>query len=447
MGWKINGVPHTGQIITVGPSGRDFTNPRDAFNAASSGALVLLDPGTYPSATKDSANHIYEWNTKKIYWRGLGDAPSDTVLDVNTFISGLMISARDMLFENLQFNPTSYGLLRYAYPITTGLILNKCKITNDREQCQYSVVNGWADQAQIIDGGIKFINVDFPDTQAGVFCGAASNYQASLSKIYVSKCIIPDNDPNGYYLTGTYALLDYVTSPTEGYGSNYGAYLITEEYDGSFTTESAVASATMDGITPIESTTESAEATDTFDGYSLRDSFTESAEATDTFDGYSLSISTTESAEATDTFDGYSLSSSTTESAEATDTFGNERTSYGPTTESAEVTDSMDALHLVDSITESAVVSGSMEAAEIIRKRIRFPNLQGKHLSLKFTSATDGSFAIYYLRHKMFKTRELCSDQKHPNTQGSHIGVKLSNSGSDAFTLMYVSQEMQLVTT
>lgn len=88
-----------------------------------------------------------------------------------------------------------------------------------------------------------------------------------------------------------------------------------------------------------------------------------------------------------------------------------------------------------------------MEADEMIRKRIRFPNLQGKHLSLKFTSATDGSFAIYYLRHKMFKTRELTSDQKHPNTYGSHIGVKLSNSGSDAFTLMYVSNKMQLVTT
>ena len=155
----------------------------------------------------------------------------------------------------------------------------------------------------------------------------------------------------------------------------------------------------------------------------------------------------TESAVASDTMAGISPIEYTTESAEATDTFGNEKTSYVPTTESATATDSMDALHLVDSITESAVVSGSMEADELIRKKIRFPNLQGKHLSLKFTSATDGSFAIYYLRHKMFKTRELCSDQKHPNTQGSHIGLKLSNSGSDEFILMYVSEEMQLVTT
>ncbi len=162
---------------------------------------------------------------------------------------------------------------------------------------------------------------------------------------------------------------------------------------------------------------------------------------------YYIEGSIIESAVGSDAMAGISPIEYTTESAEVTDTFGNEITSYGPTTESAEVTDSMDALHLVDSITESAVVSGSMEAAEIIRKRIRFPNLQGKHLSLKFTSATDGSFAIYYLRHKMFKTRELTSDQKHPNTQGSHIGIKLSNSGTDDFTLMYVSQKMQLVTT
>lgn len=229
MGWKINGVPHTGQIITVGPSGRDFANPRDAFNAAEDGALVLLDPGTYPSATKDSTDHIYEWHTKKIYWRGMGNAPSDTVFDVNVSIYGLMISVRDMMFENIQFNPTSYGLLRFYDPITEGLVLNKCKVTTVRSQCNYSVVAGdQLDFSRILDAGVKFINVDFPNTIDGVFAAQVSTHPLPLSKVHVEKCIIPDNDPNGYYLTGTYALLDYVTSPTEGYGSNYGAYLITE---------------------------------------------------------------------------------------------------------------------------------------------------------------------------------------------------------------------------
>lgn len=227
--WLINGVPHTGQILTVGPSGRDFTNPRDAFNAAEDEALVLLDPGTYTSTTNDSTDHVYEWRTKKIYWRGLGDAPSDTVLDNSKDISDMMIMAGDMWFENLQFNPCStYGLLRYQHPITTGLILNKCKITNDRGASDYAVVNGWSYHDQIIDGGIKFLNVDFPDTLAGVFSGPSPTYPADLSKIYVSKCIIPDNDYYGYYLTGSFALADWVTSPAVGYGSNYGDFLITE---------------------------------------------------------------------------------------------------------------------------------------------------------------------------------------------------------------------------
>lgn len=82
----------------------------------------------------------------------------------------------------------------------------------------------------------------------------------------------------------------------------------------------------------------------------------------------------------------------------------------------------------------------------IEKLEVKFPNLQGKHLGLKFES-TGNDLTIYYLRHKMFKSRELTSDQKHPNTQGSHIGIKLSNSGSDEFILMYVSEKMQLVTT
>ena len=224
-------------------------------------------------------------------------------------------------------------------------------------------------------------------------------------------------------------------------------FLRIDDIEGS-TTESAEASGTMDALHLVDVVSESATAADTMDALHLVDSIPETAEVTDLM-GRSIETerSTTESASASDLMESLLLVDSTSESAVTSDVFGNERTAYGPTVESAEVTDLMDALHLVDDITESAVALGLMESAELIRKRIRFPNLQGKHLSLKFESSTDGSFALYYLRHKMFKTRELTSDQKHPNTQGSHIGIKLSNSGSDAFILMYVSEKMQLVTT
>ena len=157
--------------------------------------------------------------------------------------------------------------------------------------------------------------------------------------------------------------------------------------------------------------------------------------------------STTETLTLTDSTGLLHLVDASSETTTLTDTVEFERTTYGNTVETATLTDVSEEILLVDSTSETATLTDVAEADELIRKKIRFPNLQGKHLSLKFESATSGSFAIYYLRHKMFKTRELTSDQKHPNTQGSHIGIKLSNSGTDDFTLMYVSQKMQLVTT
>lgn len=155
----------------------------------------------------------------------------------------------------------------------------------------------------------------------------------------------------------------------------------------------------------------------------------------------------TETATFTDTIEGIPLADSTSETATVTDTTAHEKTIYDTTSETVTLADSAEELHLVDVTSDTSTIIDLVEPDELIRKKIRFPNIQGKHLSLKFTSATDGSFAIYYLRHKMFKSRELCSDQKHPNTQGSHLSLKLYNSGTDAFTLMYVSEKMQLVTT
>jgi hypothetical protein len=244
---------------------------------------------------------------------------------------------------------------------------------------------------------------------------------------------------------------------TTQYTANFGDSAFTYSVPSGFagigivedsTTENAEASGMMEALHLVDSISESAVASDSMDALHLVDSISETAETTDLI-GRSIETerSTSESASASDLMEALLLVDSTSEVAAASDAFGNEKTAYGSITESAEATGLMDALHLVDYTTESAVALGLMESADMIRKRIRFPNLQGRHLSLKFESATDGSFALYYLRHKMFKTRELTSDQKHPNTQASHISLKLSNSGSDAFTLMYVSEKMQVVTT
>jgi hypothetical protein len=220
--------------------------------------------------------------------------------------------------------------------------------------------------------------------------------------------------------------------------ANFGASAFTYTVPTGFT-----------GIALIEdSISETATVTDSMEALHLVDEISETATVTDSFDALHLVDEISETATVTDTMARvFEVTKAISETATVTDAFDRNYEVERSISETATVTDVMEPLHLVDVISETATVEDSMVADEMIRKKVRFPNLQGKHLSLKFTSATDGSFAIYYLRHKMFKTRELCSDQKHPNTQGSHIGIKLSNSGSDAFTLMYVSEKMQLVTT
>ena len=80
------------------------------------------------------------------------------------------------------------------------------------------------------------------------------------------------------------------------------------------------------------------------------------------------------------------------------------------------------------------------------KKYCKFPNAQGRHISLKFESGDDdGGFEIYYIRHKMYQTVNLTSEKKNPNTQGTHISLELKNTADEAFTLEYVSEKMYRV--
>ena len=180
--------------------------------------------------------------------------------------------------------------------------------------------------------------------------------------------------------------------------------------------------------------------------YGAESSTTEVISLSDSVTGIWDHETTSESITLTDTTANDHLVDSVSDALTIADTTGRNATITSNVSETVTLTDVAENILMVEPTTDVATITDISEPDELIRKRVKFPNLQGKHLSLKFESATDGSFAIYYLRHKMFKTRELTSDQKHPNTHGSHIGIKLSNSGSDEFILMYVSEKMQLVT-
>lgn len=254
---------------------------------------------------------------------------------------------------------------------------------------------------------------------------------------------------NIYPVTSHY----YSGACTVNFGASAFTYTVPDGFlgisiIGDSTTETLTLTDTAEALHLVDSTTETATVTDVVEELHLVEAIAETATVTDAITpALEIERSLAETATVTDLVEELHLVETIPEIATVTDAVANERTAYGATSETATITDEITPLHLVDATSETTSVTDLVEPDDLIRKKIKFPNLQGKHLSLKFTSATDGSFAIYYLRHKMFKTRELTSDQKHPNTQGSHIGIKLSNSGSDAFTLMYVSEEMQLVTT
>jgi hypothetical protein len=101
------------------------------------------------------------------------------------------------------------------------------------------------------------------------------------------------------------------------------------------------------------------------------------------------------------------------------------------------LSDMMTPLHLSDGMSESIGISGYMEADEIIWIKNTFPNLSGKHLTLKFTPS--GS-ALYFMRMKMFKTVDRVDfDARHPNLSGNHLTLKIQHTANEDFLLAYAS--------
>jgi len=158
--------------------------------------------------------------------------------------------------------------------------------------------------------------------------------------------------------------------------------------------------------------------------------------------------STSEDISLTDEITELHLVDSTSETATLTDESSAHRTTYASISEIGTLTDVITELHLVDETAETATITDDLEFFQtIVRNKVKFPNLQGQHISLKFANNDGNLMALYYLREKMYKTINLNSDQKHPNTQDHHIGVKLTNSADEAFILDHVSMEMYRVDT
>lgn len=225
MGWKINGVPFRGDIITVGPSGRDFASVFDAlvavyYDESLDDVLLLVDPATYTCPTDLWAARI---TGKRVCVRGMGDTPDQTVLFKNQYNGQLIYiySGGTAIFENCYL----HNAYSYRHAISVGhnaqVVVNKALVSG--HPYAYSVSNMDND----FTGSILFSNTEIRKGYAHA-AGYDSAHKLNLATISLSRVKLDSTWSSVLNVYGGLALADYVIVPTEGYGYNYGDFLITE---------------------------------------------------------------------------------------------------------------------------------------------------------------------------------------------------------------------------
>lgn len=194
---------------------------------------------------------------------------------------------------------------------------------------------------------------------------------------------------------------------------------------------------------PLEADqTEAVILTDTFEPLHLVDQTAEQVTVTDQFDGDMNRRNVTEQVTMTDEMKGFDYHGKQAETVTITDSMGRAIEAERAVEETITFSDEMEPLHLVDANTEAVTLGDSFVADEMIRKKTRHPRLQGKHLSLKFSSSAHGSFAVYYLRAKVHKTIAVERRPLHPNLQGRHLSLKISHGAAAEFKAYYASAKM-----
>lgn len=196
--WYINGVLFTGPVVRV----KAGESVNTALSNAAAGSLVIIEPGIYTG--------LYWVLSKKLYVKGLGGLPSDTVIpgrwDISSGNGGSII-------ENLTING---AILDNSTVQNQTTIFNKCIVGSSTGNTLHLYANStW----------LYFINTKMVRSAGGVTITAGDyNTPAYVGKVFFQKAEL-----NLPYITGTFAVYgspgesDYVTTPTSGYGYVYNA--------------------------------------------------------------------------------------------------------------------------------------------------------------------------------------------------------------------------------
>ena len=216
----IQDVEFTGNIVSVGNDGNysyDYSNPMQATQSEPSGSLILIYPGTY------SMGNLYNSvSNKDSYWRGMGDDVTDVYLR-QTLDYGVVLfmgSYNKIILENFRtFGNFDHSELNFNNGTTsTNIYLNKLHLNASAGfgsgYAGVNIVNG--------SGNIYGTNVDI---NANVFQlrglgwqTTSSYYSFTFMRYYEAySCTFCNKAPDVH---------TYVTTSLNGYGYQYGNFLI-----------------------------------------------------------------------------------------------------------------------------------------------------------------------------------------------------------------------------
>jgi hypothetical protein len=204
--WLVNGVEFTGTVVTVGPSGKDYTSIVTASNAVDGDAIIAVYPGTYNNNTGFETEHAR-------YIKGIGDVA--TIYHYANSGTCYQFARGDMIIEGI----TMEGIVSVlgAKDLTGALTLSKVIMPDN-----YVDLNFLYDStnAKTPDVTIRYCTTSGNTTHL-----IHGNTGWNINDTKITKSLIPNN-LHTIGTTGSFPTPDHVTSPTNGYGAGYGTELI-----------------------------------------------------------------------------------------------------------------------------------------------------------------------------------------------------------------------------
>lgn len=225
--WKYNGTVYSGSILTVG-SGKDYAYLKEALDAIINDdeleiVLILITGDGYIgniTVSKFITN-------KTIFIRGTGASYIDTKITVATSEVYYFYNNTNIYFENITLIVNDWRMCIPYVGDSSNLqiFINKCNLIGDSFSGYFGYCVGST------SSNLSGVFTSIKNSSLGNGGIYAHFVNANMDNIICDKvlfnAVVGGSSPYGYLSSGTIQG-DYATTPTVGYGSDYGSLLITD---------------------------------------------------------------------------------------------------------------------------------------------------------------------------------------------------------------------------